>query len=58
MKVHYIVEYGSQEEGRRYSPAGAAKMNYLIHCMDELGFDYKVFATSQTISPKVTWGGD
>jgi len=55
--VHYICGYAKDTERNRwkYSPAGTAKMEYILLCLDELNIDYRAYSTCQTIEPK--WCG-
>lgn len=52
--IHYICGYAQDygENKRKYSPAGVAKMEYIINCLEELNTDYRVYSTCQTVEPR------
>lgn len=47
MKVHYIAQFGENNLGRnlKYSPAGQAKMNYIIDALSRTRASINVFST-------------
>jgi glycosyltransferase involved in cell wall biosynthesis len=58
-KIHYIAQYGENQLGRElaYSPAGLAKMKYIIKSLKTLGLPIIVYSTSSggNISGKFYW---
>ena len=47
MKIHYIAQYGENVLGRKltYSPAGQAKMNYIVDALLTTGSKLRIFST-------------
>lgn len=54
MTIHYIAEYEPENNDRNLSgsPAGIAKMNYVIKTILNCGFSIHLFSTSRTMSSR------